>query len=92
MNGSKFTEVKGIPEEVRRHFSKRRAQIEEQLDGKGLSSAAAAAVATLQTRRSKEIVPPRAELFSRWAREAASLNFSLDTVMRPAGAQRNRPV
>lgn len=78
-----FTEVKGIPDEVRRQFSKRRAQIDQQLDSKGLASAAAAAVATLQTRHGKEVVPARPELFSRWREEALSIGFSPDSLIRP---------
>ena len=83
-----FTEVKGIPDEVRRQFSKRRAQIDQQLDSKGLASAAAAAVATLQTRHGKEVVPARPELFSRWREEALSIGFSPDSLIRPLCARK----
>jgi conjugative relaxase-like TrwC/TraI family protein len=77
-----YSVVAGIPLDVRRHFSKRRTKIEQRLDSQGLSSAAAAAVATLQTRDGKEAVTSGAELFTRCAREAASLDFSLDSVIR----------
>ena len=87
-----FTEVKGIPDEVRRQFSKRRAQIDQQLDSKGLASAAAAAVATLQTRHGKEVVPARPELFSRWREEALSIGFSPDSLIRPLCAARKSTI
>ena len=65
-------EVTGVPRELCRHFSKRRAQIEQQLAAKGLQSAAASSVATLQTRRAKEESLSRPQLFDRCARKCAS--------------------
>lgn len=58
----KHTEVTGVPDDLCRHFSKRRDQIERALAAKGLQSAEASAVATMQTRAAKEAVPPRPQL------------------------------
>jgi conjugative relaxase-like TrwC/TraI family protein len=70
-------ELIGVPKDICRHFSKRRAQIDDQLDAKGLASAAASFVAALQTRKGKEIVPPRPQLFAGWEQEAMDNDFSL---------------
>jgi len=58
-------EVSEVSSPLIRHFSKRRAEIEEALDAKGHTSAAAAAMATLHTRQAKEHVP-REQLFREW--------------------------
>ncbi len=72
------SEVTGVPRELCRHFSKRRAQIEQQLAAKGLQSAAASSVATLQTRRAKEEPLSRPQLYDRWRAEAREHGLSLD--------------
>ncbi len=45
--------VEGVKEALNKFFSKRRGAVEERLNSRGLESAAAAAVATLDTRRHK---------------------------------------
>ena len=73
--GTSF-EVAGVPEDLTRHFSTRRRDIEQHLKDKGLSSAAAASVAALETREKKQPVPPRSELFKRWQETAARFGFT----------------
>jgi hypothetical protein len=69
-----LAEIAGIPTRVLRVFSKRRQQIEAQLDELGLSSPAAAQVAALATRPVKTSVEP-GELGKRWQREADAAGF-----------------
>lgn len=61
--------VEGIPESLTDRWSSRRHEIEEALARRGVGSARAAAVAALDTRGEK-VVLPRAELYERWAAEA----------------------
>lgn len=72
-NGQTFETV-GIAKEVCEHFSTRRREILSALKERGLSSAAAAKIATLKTRRKKSRIP-RAELFAAWERVGESLGF-----------------
>jgi len=74
VTGNTF-ELKGVPEKLIKHFSKRREAIEEALASYGAQSAKAAEKATLATRDSKEVLP-RAELLERWKNEAASFGFT----------------
>lgn len=59
-------EVDGVPTALAREESTRRREIEAELGRLGLETATAAAYATLKTRRLKEIVPCRDELFAKW--------------------------
>jgi conjugative relaxase-like TrwC/TraI family protein len=59
-------EVDGVPPALAREQSTRRREIEEELGRLGVETAAAATYATLKTRRVKEIVPNRDELFEKW--------------------------
>ncbi len=49
-----IADVAGVPPAVLRAFSRRRVEIEAEMDRRGTRSAAAAQVATLETRRSKD--------------------------------------
>ena len=71
------TEVTGVPENVCRHFSKRREQIERVLAAKGLQSAEASAVATMQTRTAKEVVLPRPQLVAPGVQKHSSMDCRL---------------
>ena len=51
-----YFRLDGIPKELEEEFSKRRAQIEAALAGKGLSGGKASEVAALDTRKGKEVV------------------------------------
>lgn len=74
-------EVMRVPKSLQEHFSKRRADIEEQLGRKGMDSASAAAFAALSTRKAKAIVPPRSELHATWKEEGLKLGFSPEAVL-----------
>jgi len=63
-DGSAFA-VSGISKRLVREFSKRRQQIENALKSRGLESAQAAAMVTIETRAVKEHVA-RQELFGQW--------------------------
>jgi Ti-type conjugative transfer relaxase TraA len=58
-------ELKGVSEELRGEFSKRRKAVEDELEKSGFSGAKASKVATLNTRNVKEHVS-REELFKQW--------------------------
>jgi conjugative relaxase-like TrwC/TraI family protein len=68
-----IADVVGVPAAVRRAFSRRRAEIEAELQRRGAWSAAAAEAAALETRRAKDrLVDPRRLIPERRAR--AELN------------------
>lgn len=69
----------GVPESVEKEFSRRRTQIEEHLAETGYSSAKAAAVAAIQTRKGKELTT-REELFADWETRAAAHGFTRESV------------
>lgn len=75
-DGSSFS-VDGVPKSLAERWSSRRHEIEEALARRGVSSAKAAEVAALDTRKEKSILPRR-ELFARWEAEALALGFSPD--------------
>lgn len=64
-----WMEVAGIPEWLCARFSKRRAQVLDHLEARGMSGAEAAAESTKATRKGKEL-KPSAELHARWREEA----------------------
>jgi len=63
-------------------FSKRREEIVQQLKAFGAESASAAAVAALETRRTKEDTPPRSELFTGWKKVAEVFGFKAEDALR----------
>lgn len=65
MREGRAFELMGVDRELMAEFSKRRAQVLEALERRGLSGAKAAEVAALDTRPEKEAVS-REELFARW--------------------------
>lgn len=80
-------EIKGVPEQLLKHFSKRRAEIEKELGARGLESASAAAFATLATRDAKSIVPPRTVLHATWRKEGQVFGFLPESVLNVRNAQ-----
>lgn len=68
-------EIAGIPKAVMECFSKRRAAIEERLSAQGLETASAAAFAALTTRKVKDLVPPREQLFGAWQNSGKEQGF-----------------
>ena len=82
-------EVLGVQREVIEHFSRRRRAILDELERRGLSSAKAAQVATLDTRQAK--APPRStvRLREEWRSRAAELG--LDRTRLGALLDREQP-
>lgn len=68
-------EVAGIPPAVLRAFSRRRAEIEQELAQRGETSAKAAHIAALDTRRAKDYAVPAVELQQRWRERARQLDL-----------------
>jgi conjugative relaxase-like TrwC/TraI family protein len=68
-------DLAGMPKEMIKAFSSRRADIEAALEERGLSSRSAAEVAALATRGPKAAVPGLEELRERWAAQAAELGL-----------------
>lgn len=73
-------EIDGVPRQVRREFSQRRHEIERQLAERGNSSARAAQVATLQTRKAKDYGVQVETLVDDWQRRATELGFDRETI------------
>lgn len=78
VNGT--AEVIGVPKELTRHFSRRRTEIEAAMSESGSSSARAAQVATLQTRKAKHYGVEPDALRDRWRAEATRLGVDLSTL------------
>ena len=78
VNGN--ADIKGVPNAVLRAFSARRAEISEALAERGLSSARAAQVAALQTRRAKDYGVTASAMTERWRTKAADLSFESDAI------------
>ena len=67
-------DIAGIPQSVLTHFSKRRNEIEDELERTGRSGPAAAGAATLATRTAKVEVD-QATLDQRWLDDADSIGY-----------------
>lgn len=68
-----LADIDGVSPELIKQFSKRREQIEAKLAEWGLTSAKAAQVSTLETRRAKTTAPEHmSDLTDRWRSEAAA--------------------
>lgn len=72
-------DIAGISQRVLTHFSKRRNEIEDELERSGLSGPAAAAQATLATRTAK-IEIDQDTLDERWSEEGATIGFGTEDV------------
>jgi hypothetical protein len=70
-----LADIRGVSPVAIRAFSRRRAVIEAELERRGESSAAAAQVATLATRRAKDTSIDPAELAREWRERAAGLGL-----------------
>ena len=73
-DGKSFA-VAGVSEKVEKHFSKRRAQIEDVLERMGANGAKASATVALKTRKAKT-AQDRAALSQQWQQEAADLGYT----------------
>jgi Ti-type conjugative transfer relaxase TraA len=84
-------DVEGVSRGVIGHFSRRRAEILELMATRGESSARAAQVATLETRRRKEYAVPVGRLRAEWRARAAEHGLDrggLQRVLRRQPARR----
>jgi conjugative relaxase-like TrwC/TraI family protein len=70
-----WADIAGVPDDVIRAFSQRRAQIVAHMAARGESSAAAAQVATLETRKAKDRDVSFESLHDGWRTRAADLGF-----------------
>jgi conjugative relaxase-like TrwC/TraI family protein len=82
-----IADVDGVPKEVLREFSRRRAEIEAELLRRGESSAAAARMATLSTRQRKDYGVIPEHLIDVWRERAAALGFDRDELRSVLGSR-----
>ena len=82
-----LADIDGISPDLITAFSKRRKQIEEKLAEWGLTSAKAAQMSTLETRRAKDTGPEHMDDFTaRWRDEAAGLGWTAADLTAVLGA------
>jgi conjugative relaxase-like TrwC/TraI family protein len=88
-----IADVEGVPREVLRAFSRRRAEIEAELLRRGESSAAAARMATLSTRQRKDYGVVPEHLVEVWRERAVQLGFDRAALRSVLGrrAEHSRP-
>ena len=87
-----IAEIAGVPPSVLRAFSRRRADIEAELERRGASSAAAAQVATLATRRGKDYRVTPEQLVPEWRERAVQLGLTPELVRTLGGRVRSAPL
>ncbi len=85
-------EVDGVAPEVCRVFSQRRQEIEARMEAMGGSSAKAAQIATLDTRRSKEYGVDGTTLHDRWRARGAQLGMTVEGLEAVTGRDHLRPL
>ena len=87
-----IAEIAGVPSPVLRAFSRRRADIEAELERRGASGAAAAQVATLATRRGKDYRVRPEQLVPEWRERARALGLVPEAVRALGGRVRSGPL
>ena len=80
--------IAGIPRAIVDAFSTRRAEIVEHLEAVGASSARAAQIATLQTRRAKDAPPDVAAIQAEWTTRARGHGYEPASVVDVVGPAR----
>ncbi len=75
-----IADVDGVPEELLRAFSTRRAEIEASLADHGVSGARAAEAAALATRKNKDRSVSSTDLLAKWREQAAELGWSEERI------------
>lgn len=85
-------EIDGIPATVRRAFSRRRTEIEAELQQRGEHTPAAAQVAALHTRRDKDYAVLASELRQRWRERAQQLDLTPERIDTITGQARVTPL
>ncbi|MEJ7891617.1 MAG: MobF family relaxase [Solirubrobacteraceae bacterium] len=86
-----IAEIDGVPESVRREFSRRRAEIEAALTRQGTSGNRAAEAAALATRSGKDRSLGPHELFAGWRKRAEGLGWGPDRLPSQAHADQVQP-
>jgi conjugative relaxase-like TrwC/TraI family protein len=81
-------EVAGIPRRVLTTFSRRRAEIEDQMSHRGDRSSRAAQVAALDTRQAKDYCVRPQSLIDRWRAEARAVEFDPHALRELVGRNR----
>ena len=84
-------EIEGVPRDVIKAFSQRRAQILAEMAARGVHSARGAQAATLETRQAKTAIEQPSTLRDQWAARAQALGFTLDRVRDLLGAATWQP-
>jgi conjugative relaxase-like TrwC/TraI family protein len=74
-------DVAGIPADVRRAFSQRRAEIVDYMEERGMTSRRAAEFANLQTRKTKDRERGEPALRAEWRERVEGLGFDMSTLM-----------
>jgi conjugative relaxase-like TrwC/TraI family protein len=87
-----IADVADVPKQLIRSFSRRRAQIEAELERRGASSPRAAQVAALSTRPSKDPGTSIESLHTDWHERAASFGFDIDAWSRLVDLERDTVV
>ena len=87
-----IADIAGVPPTVLRAFSRRRAEIETELERRGASSAAAAQVAALATRRAKDYRVTPEQLVPEWRRRASGLGLTPELLRQLGGRARSEPM
>jgi hypothetical protein len=85
-----IAEITGVPRPVVRAFSRRRAQIEAELEAHGTSSPQAAEAAALSTRGAKDRSATPESLRGEWLDRAEALGFSREQLAAVLGRERVR--
>jgi conjugative relaxase-like TrwC/TraI family protein len=84
------SEVEGVPAHVSRAFSRRRVEIEAELERRGVAGRAAGQVAALSTRRAKDYRVAPERLMPEWRARAEELGFGRDELNALFGHARVR--
>src|SRR5688500_12535901 len=84
-----MADIAGVEPAVLRAFSRRRADIEAELERRGAAGAAAAEVATLATRRAKDYRVAPEQLVGEWRERAAQFGLTGDAVRELGGRRRS---
>lgn len=79
-------EIEGVSDEVIRHLSKRRNEIQKDMGEKGTNSAKAAEVSNKATREKKSDIGSN-ELFNKWLNDINELDIDLDKLIRDSQAR-----
>jgi conjugative relaxase-like TrwC/TraI family protein len=85
-----IAELAAVAPEVRRRFSRRRAEIVAELERRGESSSSAARIATLATRRRKDRPISPSALVLEWRHRAAALGLNQAAIRSLLGRQQSR--